>query len=72
VAFYRGCGFGDATCASCEDVFPSPIKDEPLPPGGKSTNVTIVPGTTYTTGCAPSRWLLWLAVGFGIGFLVNK
>ena len=73
MAAYRQCysapSFGDALgpgssmCASCEDIFPGPASGQP---------VSVSPDISVNApGACRSRWWLWLAIGFGLGYVVN-
>lgn len=75
MAAYRQCysgRFGDALgpgssmCASCEDIFPGPASGQPV-----NVNPIISVNAPGTAGACESRWWLWLAIGFGFGYLVN-
>ena len=69
--------FGD--CASCADVFPTIDTTYPTTmtpePSQAAMVAPIVPGTVIEalqpSTCPRSKWLLWLAVGLGVGYLAK-
>jgi hypothetical protein len=68
MASYQACStFGDATCATCADLYPK--SEPPAPVPGTQIDVN-VPGAEGQGPCR-SRWWLWLAIGIGLGYLAN-
>jgi len=55
-------------CASCADLTSGPEESSPVPGSNVSVNVT-TPGAQEA--CPRPRWLLWLLIGVGLGYLAN-